>query len=1409
MEMTKLTQPDYVFEVSWEVCNKVGGIHTVIATKARTLTEQYGDKYILIGPDVWKGGNNPEFIEDQTLFKSWKDRAIHEGLNIRIGRWNILGNPIVILVDFTAFYSQKNEILADLWVKYRLDSLTGQWDYIEPVMFGYAAARIIEYFYLHHLNISDKIIAQFHEWMTGSGVLIIKDKIPQIGTVFTTHATVLGRAIAGSGVPFYSMFDSFAADKAATDFNVVSKHSMEKIAAKTCDCFTTVSEITAKECEKFLNRKPDVITHNGFDVSILPNEHNFEKNRAAARKKVLQVASGLWNQELPEDTILVIKSGRYEYKNKGVDIFIDSLAALNANNALNKTIVGVIFIPAHQTGPRKELLERMEQPDFNDPKTGEIYTHNLQGVEFDPICLQIERLGLKNTIHDKVKIMFAPTYLDGNDGIFNMHYYDVMIGFDLAIFPSYYEPWGYTPLESIAYHIPSIGTNISGFGMAIEEQFGATRPGISIVTRTDDNKADVVEAISKWIFGFTTKTEQEVLDARADAHNISLYFLWEKLIANYEKAYNIAINRSLERKDLFVIKPQVERITLSEQISDSKPAWRSISVEADFPKELAALHKLSKNLWWCWNYEVEELFEYIDPVFWENCGHNPVLLTRQLSFRKITQLSRDNNFLRLLDAADKKFEEYMNTPLIQQPAIAYFSMEYGLATFMKLYSGGLGILAGDYLKEASDSGVNLTGVGLLYRNGYFKQKFTVYGEQIAEPDTQDFSCLPLQLITNKDQSPLLINLYFPGRTVDIQIWKLNVGRICLYLLDTDLPQNSHEDRNITAFLYDANTENRLKQEMLLGIGGIRALNALGIKPDICHCNEGHAAFLSIERITNLVKDNNLSFDVALEIAKSSTLFTTHTSVPAANDIFSEDLLRKYFADNIHFFNIPWNKFMGLGRENANDSNEQFSMTYYGARIAQEINAVSKIHEKVSKHLFSPLWKNYLPEELHIGGVTNGVHYPTWASKEWQVFAKNELKITSTEHTTEKGNWDKIADMSPEEIWGMRLRAKKKLTEEVKRRLDNNISLKNNPKRTINTINTINENALIIGFARRFVTYKRSGLLFTALDRLAAILNNPSRPVIFFFAGKAHPNDQESIRLIKQLIDASGNHDFNNSIIFIEDYNMDIARYLVQGVDIWLNTPNRHKEASGTSGMKAALNGVINFSVLDGWWAEAYNGNNGWALSEDPIYNDYELQNQLDAEIIYNTLEREIIPMYFERDGDQVPQRWIQKMKNSLLSIAPAFNMHRMLMEYNEKYYIPLFDRVNRLKSNNFALAESLSSWKRHVLSHWHEVDVISIEMPQKEKFKGLRGEKIKIKCVLDIGKLTMKDVGIEIVIKGGTLGEGCYSKEFTVVHLKGQEVTYECILRMEQTGTFDYSFRIFPKNENLPHRQDFDLVKWI
>nr|HQH41000.1 DUF3417 domain-containing protein [Bacteroidales bacterium] len=738
---SKLLHPDYLFEVSWEVCNKVGGIHTVLSTKALTLVNQLGDKFLLIGPDVYREEHtNPEFSEDPGLFSDWKQQALTEGLRIRTGRWNITGNPIVILVDFTSLISRKDEIFAKLWESYKLDSISGQWDYIEPALFGYAVGQVIESFLKFHQLLREKVVAQFHEWMTGTGILYLKEKLPQVSNVFTTHATVLGRALAGNGRPLYSGLASYNPDDLAREFNVVAKQSLEKLSAKHADVFTTVSEITARECKHFLHREADVITPNGFEDSFVPPPGEYEQKRQQARSKLHQVATALFNAPLPENTFFVATSGRYEFRNKGIDLVIDTLANLSKNPD-GRTIVAFILVPANHFGPRKDLLQKM-QGNSSETLNGNILTHNLHDAEYDPILTRIRKKGLTNQPDSKIKVVFVPSYLNGDDGIFNLSYYELLIGFDLTLFPSYYEPWGYTPLESIAFSVPTITTSLSGFGLWVRKEVKDPDSAVYIIDRNDTNDEEVVSHMASIIRQVASLPPESFASAMNLSREISLLALWDNFIDYYKAAYKTAIAKAEDRAELFVYIGPTPQVVKRPAISE--PKWTTLTIQGNIPQKLAALDELANNLWWCWNYPAQDLFQRIDPQLWEASEHNPILLLEGTDFKRFRELEKDQDFLNHLDYVYREFKNYMAvTPPQGSPKIAYFSMEFGLHASLKLYSGGLGLLAGDYLKEASDSNIDMVGVGLLYRYGYFDQVLSVNGEQQATYKRQAFGQMPL------------------------------------------------------------------------------------------------------------------------------------------------------------------------------------------------------------------------------------------------------------------------------------------------------------------------------------------------------------------------------------------------------------------------------------------------------------------------------------------------------------------------------------------------------------------------------------------------------------------------------------------------------------------------------------------
>ena len=843
------------------------------------------------------------------------------------------------------------------------------------------------------------------------------------------------------------------------------------------------------------------------------------------------------------------------------------------------------------------------------------------------------------------------------------------------------------------------------------------------------------------------------------------------------------------------------------------PNWKEVTVKSRIPEELEKLSEIARNIWWAWNFEATELFRDLDPELWKECGQNPVLLLERMSYEKLEALAKDKVILRRMNEVYTKFRDYMDVkPDEQRPSIAYFSMEYGLSSVLKIYSGGLGVLAGDYLKEASDSNVDLCAVGFLYRYGYFTQTLSMDGQQIANYEAQNFGQLPIERVMDANGQPLIVDVPYLDYFVHANVWRVNVGRISLYLLDTDNEMNSEFDRPITHQLYGGDWENRLKQEILLGIGGILTLKKLGIKKDVYHCNEGHAALINVQRICDYVAEG-LSYDQAIELVRASSLYTVHTPVPAGHDYFDEGLFGKYMGGYPARMGISWEDLMDLGRNNPGDKGERFCMSVFACNTSQEVNGVSWLHGKVSQEMFSTIWKGYFPEEMHVGYVTNGVHFPTWSATEWKhLYAANFDENFLYDQSNPK-IWEAIYNVPDEKIWETRMALKNKLIDYVRKQY-RETWLKNqgDPSRIVSLMDKINPNALLIGFGRRFATYKRAHLLFTDLDRLAKIVNNPDYPVQFLFTGKAHPHDGAGQGLIKRIIEISRRPEFLGKIIFLENYDMQLARRLVSGVDIWLNTPTRPLEASGTSGEKALMNGVVNFSVLDGWWLEGYREGAGWALTEKRTYQNQEHQDQLDAATIYSILETEILPLYYARNKKGYSEGWVKTIKNSIAQIAPHYTMKRQLDDYYSKFYTKLAKRFSALSANDNAKAKEIAAWKEEVVSKWDSIEVVSYDKCEELLQATIEsGKEYTITYVIDEKGLN-DAIGLELVTTY-TAGDGkqhVYSVEpFSVVKKEGNLYTFQVKHKLENAGSFKVSYRMFPKNSDLPHRQDFCYVRWF
>ena len=840
------------------------------------------------------------------------------------------------------------------------------------------------------------------------------------------------------------------------------------------------------------------------------------------------------------------------------------------------------------------------------------------------------------------------------------------------------------------------------------------------------------------------------------------------------------------------------------------PQWKEVTIKSTLPEELKCLDELAHNMWWAWNYEARELWKSLDKDLYEEVGHNPVMLLDRLSYERKEAIVKDKTIMERVKSVYKLFRDYMDVePDATRPSVAYFCMEYGINQVVKIYSGGLGMLAGDYMKEASDSNVNMCGVGFLYRYGYFKQTLSMDGQQIAQYDAQNFSSLPVERVLDENGQPLVVDIPYMNYQVHAYVWVMNVGRIKLYLLDTDNEMNSEFDKPITHALYGGDNENRLKQEILLGIGGMLTLKKLGIKKDVYHCNEGHAALCNLQRLIDYIKEG-LSFNEALELVRASSLYTVHTPVPAGHDYFDESLFGKYMGGYPSMLGITWDEFIGMGRTNPDDHSERFCMSTFACNTCQEVNGVSKLHGWVSQRMFAPIWKGYYPEESHVGYVTNGVHFPTWTATEWRklyakYFDKNYIYDQSNESL-----WHAIYNVPDAEIWETRMALKKKLVDYIREKFAATwLKNQGDPSRVVTLLESITPNALYIGFCRRFATYKRAHLLFTDLERLSKIVNNPERPVKFIFSGKAHPADGAGQGLIKRIFEISQRPEFLGKIIFLEDYDMQLARRLVSGVDIWMNTPTRPLEASGTSGEKAEMNGVVNLSVLDGWWVEGYREGAGWALKQERTYQNQGYQDQLDAATIYSLLENEILPLYYNRNAQGFSEGWIKTIKNSIATIAPHYTMKRQLDDYFDKFYIKEAANFKKLSANNNKLAKELAAWKETVAQRWDSIRVVSKD--DSVLYGAETGKKYTLRYVIDEQGLN-DAVGLELIsIKTDKNGEEhIFSKrEFTMVGREGNNYTFEATFEPNVAGAFKSCVRMYPKNENLVYREDFCYVKWL
>ncbi len=853
---------------------------------------------------------------------------------------------------------------------------------------------------------------------------------------------------------------------------------------------------------------------------------------------------------------------------------------------------------------------------------------------------------------------------------------------------------------------------------------------------------------------------------------------------------------------------------------------KTFSVAPYLPDKLKRLEELAHNIWWCWHPNGIDLFRRIDSELWEQVNHNPVAMLGNVEQSKLQAISEDDGFCSHMERVLDEFDRYMKEPRWYQKTypegqktpdgkpvtMAYFCAEFGMTDCLPIYSGGLGILAGDHLKSASDLGLPLIAIGLLYKQGYFRQYLNADGwQQEAYPD-YDYSNTPAQPVLREDGTNMTIELDYADHKVFVQVWSVNVGRIKLYLLDTNLQANSPIDRELTARLYGGDLEMRIKQEILLGIGGLRVLKELGYCPATCHMNEGHSAFMPLERIRQLMENQGLSFEEAREATVSSNIFTTHTPVPAGNDIFPAAMMEKYFSHYYPTLGLSRKQFLALGRQNPNDDNEPFSMTVLALKLAGFRNGVSKLHGEVSRKMWQKVWPDLPIDEIPITHITNGIHTLSWTSKDMDELLDRYLGPRWIDDPAEKDVWQRIYRIPDAELWRTHERRRERLVAFARRRLKQQLIKRGATKAEIlQADEALDPEALTIGFARRFATYKRGTLLLRDVEKLSKILNDTKRPVQIIFAGKAHPRDAEGKDLIRQIIHIARREDLRRKIVFLEDYDVNVARYLVQGVDVWLNTPRRPMEASGTSGMKVACNGGLNMSILDGWWVEGFDSElgNGWAIGMGEMYDDPEYQDQVETQAIYDILEKELIPMFYDRGPDGLPRKWIERMKNSMASLSPVFTTHRMVREYAERAYIPSANRLINMMENNFERAINLARWKQQVYTNWPGIRIESVEQESEDKLTV--GNEFKVRASVRLGDIKPDDVEVQLYV-GRINGHGQLRHKQTVnmqcVHSNSHVHLYEGAIPCSSTGIHGYGVRILPKNENLPEKYNPNLIVW-
>ncbi len=1407
--MTRREGPGFLYAVSWEVCNPGGGVHTVLATSAPLVHAHYGGEVLFVGPDLWAEREaQADFVPDATQ-PPLAALAAERDLPVRFGRWRVDGSPAVALIDFGRLLEAKNRILGDLWNDFAVDSIHADWDTVERILFGYAAGEFVELHY--HATVRPRAVravAHFHQWVASSGLLRLSRACPEIGTIYTPHGTVLGRAMATDGLDLRTALDAADPLAWAKERGIEAQHTLEAAAAREANVLAVVSEQGVQEAAKLLLRRPDLITPNGFSLRSRPDP----ARRGEIRAAILEAAEKIVGSRLDASkTRVVFSSGRYEFRNKGFEVVLRAASRLRKHDPRPpRDLLLLIFASAPQTGRRPEIVQRLKADDLAGEACG-VCTHNLARPDEDPILRACREEGIENSAGDPVKVIFVPVMLNGRDPLFPYTYLDVLQASDLSLFPSLYEPWGYTPLESLAAGVPTVTTDITGIGRFLLALPPAERRAAAVLPAGDG----LADAIAAELFGFLGRSDAEVEALRRAGSDVVQRTSWEKLIGPTFEAHRRAFAAARKRRATTVGPgfTAVSRgaLSLIEAKSEDRPRLHAFAVTAALPERIGRLHELAKNLWWTWRPEARALFESIDAHAFAESESSPVRFLRKVDPNRLVGAAQDKGFLERYDKVVAGFDAYRGRPPTDAPRTAYFCAEYGLHESLPVYSGGLGVLAGDHLRSASDVRLPLCAVGLRYANGYFVQRLRPDGSQGAEFVPTDLNDTPLEEVKAKDGEPLRVTIRMPERELRARAWRVGVGRVPLYLLDTLVPENDPADQTVTDRLYPSEREPRLRQEILLGIGGWMLLKALGETPEVCHLNEGHSAFLLLERLLNLVEGQGLTYAEAAEVVRASTVFTTHTPVPAGHDRFSEGLMRRYFGHVANRLGLSWDQFLDLGRSSRED--QEFSMTVLALKLSGRANGVSRLHGDVSRKMLATVWPGLHRAETPVYAITNGVHLGAWVGPEIDGFFRRHLAEDWALHHPPSAKWQQLHSVPDAEAWKAHAAQKTRLLDFLRESVERTgLRRGENPVSLSQRLEGIDADALWIGFARRFAPYKRAALAFHDAARLHALLADADRPVRLVFAGKSHPDDREGAELVKKVVEFTQDPRFAGRVFFVEDYGLATARLLVQGSDVWLNTPTRTLEASGTSGMKAALNGVLQLSILDGWWCEGFDGTNGWGLGEGREHTNPEMQLEYDSRSLYGLLEARVAPLFFERDAKGVPAGWVTMMKNTWATIPDQFNTHRMVEEYARTAYTPLAHEAARLAKDGYAGARERAKLHAQLADAWKDVRIEDVSVTDPKRGSLGIGDVFEVRAKVKLGSLAPEAVSVELYVgpsdRKGDLAEPVVIPLLRESAVSNGTATYSGAYLPKGAGSFLYGVRVLPAVDGLHEAAHLGLVRW-